>query len=118
MDTINNFITDLLEEMLNSKAHTLKLRPGHKPSFQDRGQSQFIPGYAETRFDELVADFEALGITGLNDPRGKGRSIMTFTQEPHLPPKQFSITYKHEYGALHITISQTKTSKTAIGSNL
>ena len=62
MGTVNNFITDLIDEMESQKASDLILVGGRVPSYVIQREGIDITSYGAIPADEIFADMEALGL--------------------------------------------------------
>jgi hypothetical protein len=110
METTNNFITDLLDDMLLVGATTLLFIPGSKPSMQVGGVFRAVPGYEQISGDELLFDLESLGII-VNDGTGDkaGEVDWKYTQEFPVTETElrFSYSYAASSGKLILTVERT-----------
>lgn len=113
MEVINNFITDLLDEMLAAGATNLVILPGSKPSIMVSGVFRAVPGYGQIDTEELMADLEALGLIGLDDT---GSRLLTYFREPPLAPEKFEVKYGRPSGRLLLDISLSQDFFTGITS--
>lgn len=102
MGTINNFITDLLDEMIASGATNLAILSGSKPSLMINGVFQVVPGYDQVDKAELLSDLEALDI----NVDGESKVSFTYIPEPPLPYQFFNISYSHPLGKILLNITQ------------
>lgn len=63
MGTVNNFITDLIDEMEAQKASDLILVGGRLPSYVIQKEGIEITSYGSIPADEIFEDMEALGLS-------------------------------------------------------
>lgn len=105
MESVNNFVTDLLDAMLAQGASNMLIISGSKPSLMANGVFRAVPGYDQIDREELVADLEALGISV------DGEKKIPFTYVPDAPQEQqvFYIDYSHPLGKILLDITRKGT---------
>lgn len=106
---VDNFITELLDQVPRFDAVTLYLNVGRKPtlfSFESWNTSLNYDGEALT-LEEIIEDSEALGLIGsekyfMQYTTAKGESlilrVITITSEGQITSKQFSVVEEPSFG--------------------
>lgn len=110
MVTVNNFITDLLDEMLAKDGTLLMLEAGHRPLIEIDNIFQTIPGTDIIEQDELVYDLEALGIRNIAGEDISGQCSFAYAPVNEGIELRFDANYYTTFGRLHFAISKSTSS--------
>lgn len=62
METVNNFVTDLIDGMEDHQANTLIISGGSYPYYLIANKMEKLTAFGEIETAELVEDMEALGV--------------------------------------------------------
>lgn len=104
MVEVNNFISDLLDEMLTKDGNRLFLEAGHRPRMVVNGAINAVEGSVAIDQDELVYDLEAFGIVGIAGQGLGGRCVFTYTPDGTNERIKFEAFYRTRLGRLHFDI--------------
>lgn len=104
METVNNFITDLLDEMIAKDGTRLLLKAGSYPLMTVDGELSEVTGSQKITQEELVYDLESLEITGVSGRYLSGRYVFGYMPENSNERVRFEAYYGTYAGKLSFDI--------------
>lgn len=111
MTLVNNFITDLLDQVATNEGDKLLLEAGSRPRANINGNLATVPGTDIIELDELLYDLEALGVTGISSEGEDGDFSFRYQQENETRAVRFLLSHYTDRGRLHVDITKGYQSK-------
>lgn len=103
MITVNNFITDLLDDLTDQGGYRLLLECGTRPRMTIYGTTDTVPGSEIIEEDELLYDLESLGVTGISDEE-HGEFSFRYIPEGGQKALRFELSHYVTSGRLNVDI--------------